>query len=63
MKYFVATIVFSADVEGSPVYEKGMQDFLSNFGDEVVEVTEGTVNEDGEEFDADGDPTDSISSF
>ena len=46
MKYFIATIVFDADVEGSPVYEKGMQDFLSNFGDEVIEVTEGTVSED-----------------
>lgn len=42
---FIVTVVFNADVEGSPVYEKSMQDFLSNFGDEVIEVTEGTVNE------------------
>lgn len=69
MKVFVLTVVMTEEAQTSKKYEQTIGDFVSHCGDMILEMTEGTADviddstEINQMYDADGDPTDSLSSY
>ena len=69
MKVFVLTVVMTEEAQTSKQYEQAIGDFVSHCDGMILEMTEGTADvidastEIEQMYDADGDPTDSLSSY